>query len=238
MRPMPAALERGAPSMGNVTPAPNGFVSTLSVWQMLQLAYVSESTANWSGGGGEVRNCPNWSGEFYYIDARVSRADYDAWQHQSGRHELLRSAMRAALKDRCKLAIHAQPSVGKIFELSVGKGGPRLKAAAPGAAPPNARKLASGGVWVQDMAGDIQIKRFYGATMEDLIWFLNILTSGVPIRDKTNLKGRYDFTLQGAWRREDGVYSYPVGNLGLAIKPGTESRPAFVIDHIEKPSAN
>jgi len=236
LRPMPGALDRGAPSMGNVNPAPNGFVSTLSVWQMIQIAYVSPSTANWSGE--EVLNCPDWSGQFYEIDARVSKADYDAWQRQSRQHELLRSAMRSALKERCKLAIHAQPAKRPTFELSVGKRGPRLKAAVPGAAPPGSRKLATGGLLVQEVVGNIQVKHFYGATMEDLIGFLNILTHGIPIRDRTNLTGRYDFTLQGVYQPEDAVHSYPIDQLGLAIKPGTESRPIFVIDHIEKPSAN
>lgn len=82
---------------------------------------------------------------------------------------------------------------------------------------------------------------FRGATMGDLVWFLVRLTRGTPLRDRTGLTGRYDFKLQEIDEPSHGsnaVDNYPIDHLGLKLRPGTESRPILVIDHIEKPTAN
>jgi uncharacterized protein (TIGR03435 family) len=235
-------IEPGAPMSGNTAPSPNGFVARLSVWQMVQLAYAPEYDG--TSGYAEIRNVPNWSGDFYDISARVASADLKAWQNQSRQHELLRSAMRAALKERCKLAIHEQPAIQPNFELVVRKRGPRLKAAVPSSAPatvPAGGQLASGGVKVGSKINSRTVWRYYGATMGDLVSFLNIFPHGIPVRDRTGLTGRYDFTLEQIaepLRGDDSIYNFPVDPLGLELKRSQESRPVLVIDHIEKPTAN
>ena len=222
----------------NTGPSPNGFDSRLSLWQMINVAYGPVDYVQW--GSVEILKAPGWIGDFYDIKARVSQADLKAWQSQGMGHELLRSAMRAALRDRCKLAIHEQPSKGEIFELVIGKRGPRLQAAVPHSTPPSGVKLASGGVLVQTMKNGRPVKTYYGATVQDLADFLNIMSGRTPVRDRTGLTGHYDFTIQQAPPDpdENHVYSYPVDHLGLQVKQGTENRPKLVIDHIEKPTAN
>jgi uncharacterized protein (TIGR03435 family) len=222
----------------NTAPSPNGFDSRLSLWQAIMVAYGPDNYVNW--GSVEILKAPGWIGEFYDIRARISQADLKAWQNQSKAHELLRSALQAALKDRCKLAIHEQPSKAEIFELGIGRRGPQLKASAPNATPPSGVKLAGGGVMVQTVVSGKQVKTFHGATMQDLADFLCIMAGRTPVRDRTGLTGRYDFTIQQVEQSpdENHVYSYPVEPLGLQIKLGAESRPALVIDHIEKPTAN
>lgn len=126
-------------------PTPNGFRSRLSIWQAIQLAYSPEYDG--ISGFREARKLPIWSGDFYDVDARVSKADLTAWQHQSSPYELLRGAMRAALAERCKLAVHEEPSTGPNFELVIGKRGTALKAAAPVPADLVGVKLPSGGMW-------------------------------------------------------------------------------------------
>ena len=92
---------------------------------------------------------------------------------------------------------------------------------------------------------------FYNATAADLAYVLH-RASGViggqhggqidvlPVRDKTLLTGRYDFTITLLPKdpEANGVYRYSLKHLGLAIQRGTEQRPALVIDHIERPSPN
>ena len=75
--------------------------------------------------------------------------------------------------------------------------------------------------------------------MKDLVDLLGGLAK-IPVRDKTGLTGRYDFTITSGPRDpgENEVYMFPLKHLGLAIKRGTEQRPALVIDHIERPSPN
>ncbi len=85
-----------------------------------------------------------------------------------------------------------------------------------------------------------QVKTFYGATMQDLTDFLCIMSGRIPVRDQTGLTGRYDFSIRQVPISPDDnqVLSYHVDHLGLKVKPGTESRPMLVIDHIEKPTPN
>lgn len=234
IRPMNSSVK--APT--NTAPSPNGFDSRLSLWQAIMVAYGPTNYVNW--GSVEILNAPGWIGEFYDIKARVSQTDLKAWQNQSNEHELLRSAMRAALKDRCKLAIHERPSTGEIFALVIGKRGPRLKAAVPQSTPPSGVKLPSGGVMAQSVQNGRQVKTYYGATMQDLADFLCIMAGRTPVRDRTGLTGRYDFTIEQTppMPDENHVYSYSVDHLGLKVELATEPRPALAIDHIEKPTPN
>ena len=223
----------------NTGPSPGGYVSRMSLLQLIMVAYSPEKYFNW--GSVEVRHYPKWIGDFYDIRARVSQPDLKAWQNQGKDHELLRSALRAVLKERCRLAIHEEPSRARIWELVVKKGGPRLKASDPNAVVPDGDKRPSGAVWVGRVANGLQVENFYRAGMQDLADFLSIVTRGrPPVRDKTGLTGRYDFTFREVALSpgDDRVYSYPVDRLGLQIKPGVENRPVLVIDHIEKPTAN
>jgi uncharacterized protein (TIGR03435 family) len=223
----------------DTAPSPGGFHSRLSLWQLIMIAYSSEEAMNW--GSVEVRNAPEWIGDFYDIRARVSQVDLKAWQGQGKEHELLRSALRAVLKDRCKLAIHEEASKRRVWELVVRKGGPRLKVSDPDAVLPEGDKRPSGAVWVGRQKNGKEVKAFYRASMQDLADFLSIVTGGKPpVRDRTGLTGRYDFTFRevAGLPGDDRVYRYPVDPLGLRIRAGSESRAVLVVDHIEKPGPN
>lgn len=222
------------------SPTPNGYRATLSLWQMIMLAYTTGDHTSW--GATEVKNAPAWIGDFYDIDARVAQADLQAWQNQSSQHELLRSAMRAALADRCRLALHEEPSQAAMFELVVVKGGPHLRAAAPGSPlPQGGVKLPSGGAGIGTGRNGTVVWHYYSATMGDLVQFLKVMSNGRSVYDKTGLSGRYDFSfrqISEPVRGDDAIYNFPVDSLGLKLRQGKESRPNLVIDHIEKPRAN
>lgn len=241
VRPVKAQLVYTEHFSMTTDPLPNGFESRLSVWQMIMLAYGSCNDKDWASV--EMRKSPAWIGDFYDIKGRVSQADLRTWQNQSREHELLRSAMRAALKDRFKLLLHEEPSKGEAFELIVGRRGPKLKAAAPHAVFPSGQKLKSGGVMVPiSTPGGGQGWAFYGATIPDLADFLHILAGGgrTPVRDETGLAGHYDFSIHQVppVPDEDHIYTYPIDHLGLRVRHTTEPRPILIVDHIEKPSAN
>jgi uncharacterized protein (TIGR03435 family) len=233
---LPSGGVQGIPN-----PTPNGhFTTTANMWQMVVFAYGPPGPA-WMWTSVKMDNEPGWFREYYAIDARVAQADLKAWQGQSGNHELLRFALRAALKERCKLAIHDRPSQERIYELVVAKGGPGLRAAAPGAALPVGVKLESGGVMTGGAGAQGRDDwNFRGATMQDLAFQLSIVSPGTPVRDRTGLAGRYDFSVRRIELQpgDERVYSYPVDHLGLRLRPGKENRPILVIDHVEKPSPN
>ncbi len=225
---------------GNTEPSPNGFDARLSAWQMLMLAYSSPNSRDWISV--ELRNAPSWMGDSYDINGRVAEPDLKAWQHQSHRHELLQAAMRIALRDRFRLAIHEEPSKGEIFELRLRKGGPLLRVAVAHGDAISGERLPSGGVRVSSVVDGRQAWIYYGATMQDLADFLSIMAGGgrTPVRDRTGLPGHYDFSIQHVppMPEEDHVYTYPLDHLGLQVTRAIEQRPRLVIDHIERPTAN
>jgi hypothetical protein len=76
----------------NTNPSPDGYRSSTRITQMIMVAY-----GDTVGGDAWIftplLNLPTWSEDWYDIDARVSNSDLAAWQNQSSKHELLRSAM-------------------------------------------------------------------------------------------------------------------------------------------------
>lgn len=231
-----------APFM-NFNPSPTGYSSTMTVWQMLMIAYAPGSFESWASM--PMLNEPKWVGEqeMYVINAHVADKDIEAWRNQSGKHELLRLAMQALLKDRCKLVVHQTPAEIPDYNLTIGKKGLKIKPTAPGSVLPKGELLPSGGVRTYDVSGR-KILRFhyYGATMEDLAAYLSGFDQHRPVHDKTGLTGRYDFTLQRtddtSLDPDEQVYMFRVDPLGLQLKPGKGTVLALHIDHIEKPSPN
>ena len=239
IRPMPPGQEVG--KQGIPDPTPDGFFTTrTTLQQAVTYAYGPPGLLIVSMNSVKMRNDPPWFADYYDINARVSQSDLKAWQNQSKDHELLRAAIRAALKERCNLALHEQPTQERTFELVLAKGGPKLKPADPNTPLPVGVKLRSGGVMtgIGDRGRDGW--NYHGATVQDLADQLSSASPGIPVRDRTGLTGRYDFPSPHVQvpADEERVYSFPVDRLGLKLKPGTENRPILVIDHVEKPTPN
>lgn len=155
---------------GNTNPSPDGSVSRLTIYQLIMVVYGPPDYTTVQDM--ETRNMPDWARSYYAIVARVADEDLYAWQHQRREHELLRAALRTALKERCKLAFHDEPSRGEATELVLGKNGPQLQAANPRFRAPgftsaeHFRRLASGGVAAPELVDGKQVAtRFHGATM-------------------------------------------------------------------------
>lgn len=234
----------GGMQVAITSPTPTGFRATAGMRQLLAFAYGPPApllkTAAWDST--EMRNGPGWvNDEIYAIDARVSQADLRAWQNQNANQDLLHSALRAALRERFRLAIHEEPAQRTIFQLVVAKRGPRLKPATPGAVLPPGLKLESGGVLTWLGARGFGGWSFQGATMRDLAdMMLQVFWDG-PVRDRTGLTGRYDFEVRKVPTDEERGHTYDayvLSDLGLELKRGTENRPILVIDHVERPTPN
>jgi len=226
--------------IGITAPTANGFTATTTLWQLITFAYGPPAPIFQEGRFTEVRNLPNWA-DFYAFDARVSQGDLKAWQNQGKNRDLLRSAIRTALKERFKLVFHEEPSQRPFYELVVGKRGARLKPANLDAVFPGSANLVKGyvdtGIGPRGLGG----MDLHGATMEDLAELLSFLVNQFdgPVRDRTGLTGRYDFQVPRiVTPDENGGYTYSVSHLGLELKRGMENRPVLVIDHVEKPVPN
>jgi uncharacterized protein (TIGR03435 family) len=232
------------PTSWSFGPTPTGFASSLSLWQAIMLAYAPERPQAWFSGNGSthVRNLPKWAEDWYDINARVSENDFETWQTRSRQPELLRSALRAALQERCKLVIREQPTEVPDYQLLIRKGGPNLKTAVQDSALPQGMRLASGGVAVANPNTRFY-EHFYRATMDDLVAYLAV-SSDRPIRNMTGLSGIYDFRLphiieeERSNINEERVRNFMLDHLGLELKVGKGPGLDLIVEHIEKPDPN
>lgn len=204
---------------------------------------------------------PNWvNSQRYDIDAKVDAAD--APKFESLRPQQQWVLMLPLLQERFGLKFHHETKDVTVYALVVAKGGPKLKEARPGDTYPNGLKGPDG-------AGPTGVMRMGPGQMTDqampianLVRQLSLLL-GSTVIDKTNLTGKYDFTLEWSPDEEVGPMIRPPGGgpppgggatssdssgpslftalqeqLGLKLEARKEPVDAIVIDHIEQPSPN
>jgi uncharacterized protein (TIGR03435 family) len=182
--------------------------------------------------------------ETYNIDAKVAPADLAAWQNPATQQAMLRAMMQAMLAERCKLVVHRGTKEVAVYELVVGKGGPKLKEAVPGDPHPGAVQIPGGGEFLtSDGAGNAA---FYDAPVRALAVVLSNLAER-PVEDRTGLSGRYDMVFRrpraGAPSTEIETNPPPsifevAESFGLKLEPAKSSVETLVVDHVERPSEN
>jgi len=147
--------------------------------------------------------------------------------------------LQTLLAERFQLRVHHVQKDLPIYNLVVGKGGPKLKES-PADAKFDFNASAAGRLGVRITATHMM--------MQELIDHQLGSYTDRPIFDKTGLTAAYDFSLQFT------VENYPVGrepgpndppalitavqDLGLKLEPGTASFDTVVIDHAARPSAD
>ena len=149
--------------------------------------------------------------------------------------------LRALLVERFALKFHRQEKEFAIYELSVAKGGPKLKAAAKPDDPPQLYGMV--------FPGKIQVPA-RAVTMDDFVAMLQRATLDKPTVNKTGLTGKYDFDLE--WAQDETQYggelpkapedaqSPPLftamqEQLGLKLTATKGMVSALVVDGVEKP---
>jgi uncharacterized protein (TIGR03435 family) len=157
----------------------------------------------------------------------------------------LKQMVQKLLADRFQLKFHREKRELSVFAITVGKGGPTLTAST---------NVSNGvpGLGFRGL-GNLVVRN---ATIED---FANLMQTSVldrPVVDQTNLKGRFDFTLD--WAPDETQF----GAMGVKVPPSAENETraslftaiqsqlglkidavkapvdVLVIDHVEKPSDN
>jgi uncharacterized protein (TIGR03435 family) len=153
--------------------------------------------------------------------------------------------LRTLLADRFKLTFHREQKVFSIYELTVAKNGPKLKAST--AAPDDPPALIST-VYPQRIVLPAR-----NATMGDLVSLMQRAMLDRPVEDKTGLSGRYDFDLE--WAPDETQFGGEVPaasaeapsaplfsaiqqQLGLKLEATRGPVAALVVDKAERPSAN
>lgn len=165
--------------------------------------------------------------QFYDIAAKVEGEDTPVL-------ERVRLMLQTLLADRFQLRLHRETKELSVYDLVVGKNGPKLKESA-GPRPP--QPVTYNGPNVRF--------NFLDRSMADLVRFVagNV---DRPVLDKTGLTGRYDFSLEYTRGNPEGAANddaygsifAAVQNLGLKLAPAKEQAEVLVIDHAERPSPN
>jgi uncharacterized protein (TIGR03435 family) len=181
---------------------------------------------------------PNWlDTEKFTIEAKTP-GPLPPWPESNKELNLM---LQSLLEKRFKLAIHWEPKETAVYNLTVSRGGPKLKQADP-AERPNF---------------GIQQGRFRSSALP-----LEYLASNLayllarPVLDKTGLTGKYDFTLVFAPELLQGNSTAAAGadvsspsdapslptalqeQLGLRLEAAKAPVDYLVVDHAEKPDAN
>lgn len=171
--------------------------------------------------------------------------------------------MQAILEDRFKLKIHRETRQGPVYELTLGKGSPKLKPLQEGKCTPVVigqplPKLGPDQRLCRNMAnirGGVDME---GGTLSTLAGLLGMALDR-PVIDKTGITNLFEIQLvfspdNSPARREasvdpgppadattadrPGIFQAIQEQLGLKLVPAKGPVDVLVIDHVEKPTGN
>ena len=186
----------------------------------------------------ELSGGPTWVRTQHFVVTAVTPGDVAPTRLEQMR------MLRALLVERFALKFHREDKVMEIYELTVGKGGPKMRAAAK---PDDVPKII-GVVY----PGKVEVPA-RSVTMDDFVAMLQRATLDRPTVNRTGLTGKYDFdlvftpddTLYGgelpkapADAPDPPLFAAVQEQLGLKLtaKRGTVS--TMVVDEVSQPSAN
>ncbi len=166
-----------------------------------------------------------------------NRYDIVARTEQPISIDQLKLMMQALLRERFGLEFHHEQKELTAYEMTVAKGGSRMKEAAPEEKPSRENTAIS------TIAKAMTMRQFADFISQPL---------RMPVVDHTGLAGRYDFvldftaylptgekTMTTSFDNNNGIILAAIqGELGLKLESHKLSVETYVIDHVEKPSAN
>jgi uncharacterized protein (TIGR03435 family) len=233
---------------------PVGFsASNISLKAVIQHAYGVEEN--------QIFGAPGWLGsELFDIEAKVSSSDTDALHNLNP--DQRRLMLQPLLADRFQLKVHREARDLPVLVLVVAKGGPKLHEAKPGDTYPNGLKGFDGGGGPGMMLMRPGQLTAQGVDLSSVAKQLS-QQLGRTVQDKTELSGKYDFTLQwtpderggpmsaatqgGGSRSDDApppdssgpsLFTAIQEQLGLKLESRKAPVEVLVIDHVAAPSEN
>ncbi len=171
----------------------------------------------------QISGAPGW------LSAFDSAYDIEGKPAGSVTNGQCRLMVQSLFVDRFKLAAHRDTKERPVYLLVIGKNGTKLREG-EGVKLNGAVQIGASGKpqWAD------------GWNMSTLASYLSDFT-GRPVVDRTGLPGTYGITLafsQGDQNDRPGIFTAVQEQLGLKLEPGRAPVEVFVIDHIERPSAN
>jgi uncharacterized protein (TIGR03435 family) len=184
---------------------------------------------------------PDWMGKDRYDIAAVPNVE------GAPNPEQVRMMIRKLLAERFQLKFHHDKRDMSAFVLAAAKAGEKLKPTQlSGPLPGIGMRPATGGLTLMVSNG----------TIGDFTGFLQTIVLDRPVVDRTNLKGKFDFSLtflpdetqfsghSPVGKLADGVEAAPSltealeQQVGLKLSSEKTAVDVIAIDHVEKPSAN
>ena len=171
------------------------------------------------------------SSELYQVTAKVS-ADAPP------PIDVIRQMLQPVLADRFQLRIHHVQKDFPIYNLTIAKGGPKLKPS-PAESKYSMNVSGRGNFGIRIVATNVTVAQLIDHQLGGY--------TTRPIFDKTGLTTPYDFTIEfnsekaPAGQENPDVPSLVTAvqdQLGLKLEPGTAPFDTIVIDHAERPSEN
>jgi uncharacterized protein (TIGR03435 family) len=246
-----------SPGFPNVTAGADG-LTVLNI-PLLPLFYSAFGV-----GKDQIVGAPEWlSSDKYDINAKIDPETSDALKKLSSddRKIATQHMMQMIFIERCALKFHRDTKDLQVYNLVIGKNGPKIQPTKPGDAPAPAPNGAN-----NVRVGRGGVVEFHALPMVALVQILS-QQLGATVVDKTGLTGMYDFTWNfapdGGQGRGDRDGAPPMGGggggagpafpadpggvsiftqvqelLGLKLESSKGPIEVIVIDHIEKPSEN
>jgi len=182
-----------------------------------------------------IPGIPAWANSVLFdVDAKADDETTAAVEKlsQDARSTQTQGMLQSLLADRFKLRVHNETREGPVYDLVIAKDGFKLKEAPESERP-------GGYSWGNGM---IQVRK---GSIESLVFTLSDSLTDRPVIDKTGLTGNYDIDLH--WMPDDQQGTPDAGpslftalqeQLGLKLVPAKGPIETFVVDHVERPSAN
>lgn len=168
---------------------------------------------------------PDW------LNSDAASYDIIATASRETSSQQIRLMLQSLLADRFKVAVHRETRMLPVYELVVGKNGPKLTAAKSGGR--SSTNSNNGNVTGTNVS------------MAELAHQLSRTSAvGRPVFDKTGIEGSYDFTYEYAPDDNDSagrpsIFTALQQKLGLKLEAAKGPVEVVVIDHAEKvPTAN
>jgi len=199
---------------------------------------------------GQISGLPEWAKtDNYNVSARVDEDSAKAWKKLSPKEiwKQQQLMLQAMLADRCQLKMRREVKVLPVYDLVTAKGGLKMKEAAP-----DEKELTYFKSYA--MYSDAGQSEGYTITMTTHAGTVPDLAQSLPsyagriVVDKTGLgEKRFDFELK--WSSDQdapadkggagpAIFKALEEQLGLKLERAKEPVDTFVVDHIERPSAN
>ena len=207
------------------------------------------------GGRDAVNGGPDWANkDSWDIEAKVAPEDLAAYERErtdvDNPDPISRRMLQTMLADRFKLVVHRAPAQMPAFAIEVAKNGLKVTPAVPNEPQPSGSIPLLGGGFLTPYQHGTAARITYTAVSMSTFAHEARGMAGGPVIDRTNLAGKYDFTLTwlslGPDEREgyiDMDDPFPLshwnfGVLGLKVERIQIPTEHIAIDHVEKPSAN